>query len=372
MDTYWFTAWLRANRVTGEASLRRTLGRRGSLDSFINSAPPPRVSQRQEPSTLTELTAGKQLGPFILLLRLIDKDGANGLVRFETRMPGCREHFKDHAREAGIDQAFTNLSLLVKEVASSAEISSSEKKRDGHAHLDFRVDHPAFEHSEWGSVCSLKHRLPKGNAAIRKAIATEVLRKYLSELSADALAARRNQTALGSTIPFYKHLLATHPTPQAEDIAFELALPIASDISVESLIKLRKNEVECFERFQAALRRAIGERLKTASSPTASVLAREIKRDVIDPELRRIRDRLAASRTLAVRSTAAGLTLGAVAATVGLLTPLQTNPIGAGLTVGGAITMGAASLKKALDDHLTVRRDVALSDMYFLWKAHVH
>jgi hypothetical protein len=141
---------------------------------------------------------------------------------------------------------------------------------------------------------------------------------------------------------------------------------------VASLIKFRKTEGECFERFQSALRTAINERIKTASSPTAAVYAREIKRDVIDPELRRIRDRLASSRTLAVRSTATGLGLGAVAATVGLFTPLNANPIGAGLTVGGAITMGASSLKKAVDDHLAIRRDVSLSDMYFLWKAHQH
>jgi hypothetical protein len=191
-------------------------------------------------------------------------------------------------------------------------------------------------------------------------------------LSADALAARRARTALGTTIPFYKRLLATHRPPQIEDIAFELALPISPNISVASLIKFRKTEGECFERFQAALRTAISERIKTASSPTAAVYAREIKRDVIDPELRRIRDQASSFPHACSPSTATGLGLGAVAATVELFTPLNANPIGAGLTVGGAITMGASSLKKAVDDHLAIRRDVSLSDMYFLWKAHQH
>jgi hypothetical protein len=430
MDTYWFTAWLKTHRARDEASLQKALSRPRAIDSLLESSPPPVVPVRNEPPDSIELTGGKgidltgelgchhidclakevgglfrhawhyfdrivlpdqalfcimefkqhkdvkrliqRLSPFVLVLRLIEKGGGHRLIRFETRTPGCRQHFEEHARNAEIDQAFTNTASLVREVAGSANIFWSLGDEDGHAHLNFRLDHPAFEHSEWGSLCSLRNPLPEEETVIREAVATEVVQKYLAGLSADALAARRARTALGTTIPFYKRLLATHPSPQIEDIAFELALPISPNISVASLIKFRKTEGECFERFQAALRTAISERIKTASSPTAAVYAQEIKRDVIDPELRRIRDRLAASRTLAVRSTATGLGLGAVAATVGLFTPLNANPIGAGLTVGGAITMGASSLKKAVDDHLAIRRDVSLSDMYFLWKAHQH
>jgi hypothetical protein len=40
--------------------------------------------------------------------------------------------------------------------------------------------------------------------------------------------------------------------------------------------------------------------------------------------------------------------------------------------VGGAVTMGMSSVKKSIDDHLAVKREVALSDMYFLWQAHKH
>ena len=430
MDTYWFRTWLRTQRIKNEASLQKALSRSRTLDSLLESAPLPVISSRDEPSNSIELTGGKgidltgtlgchhidclakevdglfrhawhyfdrinlpdqalfsieefkrhknvkrliqRLIPFVLVLQLLEKSGGHQLIRFETRTPGCFQHFEGHAREAKINQAFTNTASLVREVVDSAIIFWGLADEDGHAHLKFRLSHPFFEHTEWGNLCSLHNPLPEEVAVIREAIATTVVQKYLAELSADALAARRARTALGTTIPFYKRLLATHPSPQVEDIAFELALPISPNISVASLIKLRKTEGECFERFQVALRTAISEHIKTASSSTAAAYAREIKRDIIDPELRRIRDSLAASRAYATRSTAAGIGLGTVAATVGLVTPLNTNRIGAGLAVAGAITLGASSIKKAVDDHLAVRRDVSLSDMYFLWKAHQH
>ncbi len=234
------------------------------------------------------------------------------------------------------------------------------------------MDHPGFEHSEWGSLCSLNTQIPEDEARIRQTISTAVVQKYLAEISADALAARRTQTALGSTIPFYKRLLATPRAAEVDAVAFNLALPVSPDISIEELVRLREAEKPSFERFQAALRNAISERIKTASSSSAAVLAREIQREVIDPELRRIRDLLAASREQTTKSAATGLGLGAAAVTVGLLTPLSANPIGTGLAVGGAVVIGLSSVRKAIDDHLTVRKDVSLSDMYFLWQAHQH
>jgi hypothetical protein len=46
--------------------------------------------------------------------------------------------------------------------------------------------------------------------------------------------------------------------------------------------------------------------------------------------------------------------------------------MGGRLAVAGAATLGMASLKNAKDDPLTARREVALSDMYFLWRAYKH
>src|SRR5262249_5537931 len=119
----------------------------------------------------------------------------------------------------------------------------------GHTHLGYQLDHPAFVHSEWGSLCSLQAPLPEEYEPIRIAIAGAVLRKYTSELCADALSARRSHTPLGATIPCYRRLFSTHRTAQIEDVAFELDLPIAKQMPVSLLIKLRKDEADAFERF---------------------------------------------------------------------------------------------------------------------------
>ena len=430
MQTYWFSAWLAKYRVTNKRTLEKALTRGAALDSLLSAAPRPTFSVRSEPSELIELTGGKgidltgELGcrhidclrkeveglfrhtwhyfdrivlpdqavfcvvdfkrhkdascllerllPFVSVLKLLDRVGAERLVRFESRLPSCLEHAEEHAREANIEQAFTNTRSLTKEIVNDATISWDHVERESHIHLDFRLDHPEFEHPEWGSLCSRSTPIPKRNAMIRQSIAVAVVARYLAALSADALAARRTHTVLGSTVPFYKRLLATHPSAEVDEVAFNLNLPISADISIEKLIKLREAEKPSFERFQAALRRAIGEHIKTVRSSSAAVLAREIQRDIIGPELRRIRDLLAASRSQTTKSAATGLGLGMAAATVGLLTPLSANSIGTGLVVGGAITMGLSSIKKAVDDDFVVRRDVSLSDMYFLWQAHRH
>ena len=424
MKHYWFAVWLREHRVVDETSLRRALGLPRTLDSLLEAAPSPTVHSREEPSDRVELTGGKgidltgELGcrhinclskeidalfrhawhyfdiirlpdqalycivefrshrnveslassllPFIQVLRLIEKAGGQELVRFDVRTPSCCHHLEDHARDAEIDHAFANTTSLVREIAASAKITRTERENDGHRHLEYRLDHPGFEHSEWGSLCEQNEHIPERDSLQRESIAMDVVRKYLAGLSADALAARRTRTPLGATIPLYRRLLATHPSQDIEDIAFELALPISPDIPIALLMKLRRTEGESFQRFRTALTTAISERVKNAGSDKATAFAREIKRDVIEPELRSIRDKLAASRKFAARSAATGVGLGVIAATVGLLSPLSAIPISV------AIGLGASALKKANDDLLLTEKEVSLSDMYFLWKAHQH
>ena len=427
---YWFSVWLKKYRVNNELTLNKALTRKPSLNALLSSAPPPTVSVRKEPSELVELTGGKgidltgelschhinclkeevnglfrhtwhyfdqitlpdqalyrvlefqdhkdvsllrkRLVPFVLVLEMIEKNGGQHLVRFESRTPGCLRHAKEHAREANIDQSFANTSSLITEIAKSAVVSWDEGKQDGHKHLNFQLVHPQFEHTEWESLCSRNAPIPKKETAIRRSIVNSVVQRYLAELCADALAARRTHTPLGSTIPFYKRLLATRPSAEMEAVAFDLGLPISPNISIKKLVKLRQVEGPSFQRFQTALRKAIGEYSKIAPSSSSAVLARQIKRDVIDPELRRIRDLLVATRVQTDKSAAIGVGLGIAAVTAGLLTPLSANPIGSGLVVGGALTTAASSIKKAYDDRFAIQRDVALSDMYFLWRTHRH
>src|SRR6266496_1203339 len=423
---YWFWDWMKENDVRDKHSLRRAIYKGTALDRLTALAPEPVIFERNSPPLESEITAGKgfdltgdlgchhidclskeidglfrhawhyfdkisipdqasfalsrfddhkkratlvdDLLPFVLVLRQIDGISGLDLIRFEVRNPPCRQHLGQHAREAGIDQGFANIDDLVDEIARTARIHWEDGTDSDHKHLDYRIDHPFFSHSEWGSICSKYDTLPEADSERAPAVARHVVHKYLAALSSDALASRRARTALGSSIPFYSKLLATHPSPHVESVAFEIPLPISENAPLDSLIKLRGENAEAFTRFQAALRSAITERLNTAGDANAETMGREIRRDVIDPELAKIRATISSSRFIAARAAGAGVAIGTILATVGLMTPLA-GSIGGALAVGGAVTIAAQALKKANDDELAALKEIRQSDLYFLFQA---
>jgi hypothetical protein len=427
MHSYWFTKWMDERKVRDEESLRAALSKPRGLDILLEAAPEARFRVRSEAPRDAELTGGKgidfsgrlgchnidclrkeidtlyrniwhyfdrvtvpdealysvttferekdveqlvhRLAPFVQALRYIRKTGGASLIEVEVRAPSCREHLSEHAEEAGIAQALPNVTALARKIASTADTSWHVVEHGDHRHVEFRLVHDAFEHTEWGSLCEQSDPVPPGEPGLRQAIAEDVVCRYLAELSADALAASRARAPLGAAIPFYRRLLAQPASPEVGDVAFELALPISTGLPTDVLLKVRRDEAPAFQRFQAAIKIAISERLTSATSANAAALAEEIRLDIIEPELRRIRDLLATATTMTNKSGLTGVALGATAATIGLL---YGGPMGAGLAVAGAATLGMASLKKAKDDLLAVRREVALSEMYFLWKAHKH
>ncbi|MGH8715047.1 MAG: hypothetical protein ACREYB_13680 [Casimicrobiaceae bacterium] len=430
--SYWFDDWMREHKLGSENRLRSYLLQPKGLASLQNAAPRPhlpKAAKRSEPTTITagkgiDLTGGlgcrhinclkkeidglfrhiwhyfdrvvlpdealanlvaleqrqdreafiERLIPFALAIRHLYRTGGDAIrdaVLFETRMPGCDEHFEQHAQEAGIDQAIANTFVLAREISSTADVRWTVNDASGHVHVDYQLQHSAFEHTEWGSLCSERIAIPVDEHGMRQSIGEAVVKRYLAQLSADALAARRSKTGLGSTIPFYRRLLAVQLAPMSNDVAFELALPIAEGVSTEHLMKIRQEEKVAFERFRQSIRTAIETRLRQGADGDSSSIANEIKRDIIEPELRSIKDRLSAATKMSNHSGLTGVVLGAASAMVGLLSPIAGAPIGTGLAVAGAVT-ALTALKKSKDDLLTARKEVSLSDMYFLWRAHRH
>jgi hypothetical protein len=426
MNEYWFRTWMTEQGVSDEESLKRVLAGRSGLNSLIKAAPEATFRTTESESSIAELTGGKgidltgelgchhpdciknevetlfrrtwhyfdlitlpdnalagvlkfkdhknvaflaqHLTPIVHSIALIDGAGATDLVRFEPRIPSCDKHAEQHAREAAIPQAFENSSHLAKEISESAEISWAVEDIDGHKHLRFQLDHEEFMHSEGGEICLKDGPKALTDLDIKRIGSETVVRRYLAALSSDALTARRTNTPLGATIPFYRRLLNPSAPNGPGDVSFNLKLPVSKDLPIRDLIKLRQSERLAFERFQFCIRKAIDERVRSSAGADAEKIAREIERDLINPELRRIRDLLTSSKKYSKKSGTIGLILGGAATTVGLLAPQALSSLGTGLTVGGTLA-GLASIKKAIDDHLSVRKDASLSNMYFLWKA---
>lgn len=422
MANYWFRQWMRRYRVRDAVSLSRALNNPRVRDHLITLAMEARKDQFQGPLNEYSIVAGKRLdlsthldcgelkcvqaeidilfrrawhyfdtiilpdralevvleytrgGLFHLLnqdllgpatvVRELERVGASDFVRYEARFDrdgAGRSNENDSAVDA-IDRLGEP---LIQAVLTESYSWWEQETIGDHKHINYNTWFHEANHPELGTICYRDRILPNDKSELRRDIARQIGFDYARALEFDLRTAQRLQTTLGATSPMYRLLLPTAASPDVNQVAFDLHLPYAADCDVKALMRFRREERESFERFQYALRSAIVAR--SSDQEANPRIAAEIRHDVIDPELRNIRDRLAAAKHLAVRTGTSGVLLGSVTAAIGLLTPLQALPFGPAFVAGGAITLGAASVNKALQDYWTSRRDVSLSNMYFLW-----
>lgn len=200
--------------------------------------------------------------------------------------------------------------------------------------------------------------------AVRHEVAYEV-KKLLAFLTADLYSAAQLERPIGASLPLHRRFLASsYAKKSADQVTFSLELPVLADVPIKTLIKIRADESEAFRRFRDALRAAAQDRLNASGVRDPSMIATEIRRDVIDPELRRIDARLrSVSRSLA-KKTVSGITVGALATTCGLLAG-----VAPGLAVLAGVTAMCGIAGTAASKNIEEREEVALSDFYFLWNA---
>ncbi len=135
-----------------------------------------------------------------------------------------------------------------------------------------------------------------------------------------------------------------------------------------TLLKMRGAEADLFSGFQTRLRAAIAEKSTNAKAKHAPQIADEIRRDMIEPELRKIRERMRASQRVLARKSAVGLTLvGSLVTTGGIIAGASPQT-----SVLGGVAAAVAATQAAASKHLEEKRDVALEDLYFIWTAAGH
>lgn len=300
----------------------------------------------------------------IEVLLYLRKIGAEDLLEFRQKPIACVTHWKLHAEEAGLSNIIDVAEALVPKLAKEASIDIHAEPK-GRAHFLFK--HPEFEIRYHGDI-KLSGVGKKLTEATRRAVVREVLRNYIPHLTGDVVAARTSGVPLGSTIWLHNELLvAESEVALPTNVAFNIELPILQGISVDTLLAVRSDEHESFQRFRDSLRLAIKQRIETAPSHRAKELSEQIRLDVIQPELRRIRDRLAAAERTLAKKTALGIVMGALVTTCGIFAGL---PVPASIAAG----CGAASTTEtgAVTKYLEEKQQASLSDMYFLWEAVKH
>jgi len=288
--------------------------------------------------------------------------GAEDLVVFHEKPPPCQVHLARHAAEAGLPTALDSDQTLLGELADAADVRLQRKQSEIH----YAFTHPQFEHTVWGEIegdgsSSLSDR------DLRRAVAKDVVQRYVAHLSSDAAIAHQATAPLGSIVWLHGRLLrqsASRITPA--EVVFNLDLPVLNKVPIDTLLKIRRDDGDAFERFRASLRKAVTERLREGSSDGGR-LAEDIRRDVIEPELVQVRQRLASAERALSRKALVGFGLGSIVTVCGLLAGVPA-PLAVTGGIGIVTTVAATAGLKDIDE----RRDVSLSDMYFLWKALRH
>lgn len=298
----------------------------------------------------------RELGQTMRLLLYLRAIGVEEMLIFRQKPPACELHSAEQLNKAGFADPMDLIPRLAERLCSEGEVRHIREHGD---HYHFVFDHPTFMHSAFDTV-TREHVAASGG--IKEAAARSVVEMYVSRVSSDILAARYLRSPFGSDLEYYRVVMnrfsesVTH-----ERVALELQLPVLDGVSPADLLALRSAEGESFERFRAALKKAISARLASDGSADAIAIARDIETDLLRPALMDIEQRLKAAQTVLVRKAAVGLTVGALATTCGLVLGVPTLAVAG---VGSAMTALQAEYK-----YIEERRDVELSDMYFLWRA---
>jgi hypothetical protein len=296
----------------------------------------------------------------IQLLLYLREIGAEKLLYFRQKPPACKLHWRERTQDAGMGEIADFTDREAERLQELAEIYLKPHEN----HFDYQFDHPDFEHSVWGAIDA---GVDAGNSRVEldRRVCAAVFQKYLVHLASDVRAANSLQSPLGCSVKYHNRLLSFLRRPSAvPDVAFALALPVLSGVPPSELLRLRSEEQDAFTRFRQALSQAITERIASQKANNGSAVASEVFRDLIEPALANIHDRLRRAQRALAKKAVISLSLGALATTCGLLSATSVL-VAAGF--GGVL--GALNAEHKFIDE---QKEVELSDLYFAWLARAH
>jgi hypothetical protein len=298
----------------------------------------------------------RHLPAYVRLLLYLREIGAEELLVFRQRRPPCQDHLKDHLREVGIEDAEAEAERAIPQLAKEAKL-----QLHGHNdHIHYAFSHPQFEHTVWGSIRS------DTDGDLSQAVARSVVRKYLASLASDLYTAKVLNSPLGSTVRFHTQLLATRTVAsEAGALAFQLELPVLNGVDPRTLLKIRNDERPTFDRFRRALTKALEDRLANISNTDTTNIVNEIRQDVLEPALGDIEMRLKAATGVLARKATASIGIAGLPTIFGLY---MATPLLVAVGLGAAVN----TLINATHKYFEEKRDVALSDMFFLWEVQQH
>jgi hypothetical protein len=296
----------------------------------------------------------QQFAPLLYLQEI----GANDFVEFRPKNP-CVEHWEDLARLEGLSALLDSRDQLISSLIGNARFSKRADSAD-----------PLYEMEclDAGVTITMIARGME-DQQVKVCLANRLFTEYMVDLVADVSAARECELPLGSAQAFVGRMLRMSRPTSIADVVFQLELPVIDGIPTAELMAIRRDESEYFLNFRNALRRAAQERLDVHPGDPSPSIANEIRLDIIEPELERIRLQLGTAERSLAKKGSAGIFLAALATTCGLL-----SGAAAPLAISAGVVAALGVVGPAASKHLDDQRQSSLSDMYFLWKAvgHAH
>lgn len=322
---------------------------------------PMRFIQMLESATAPE-TRKVVLESQLRLLLYLRSIGVDEHLIFRQKPPACQVHLEEHLQQTGLEHLVEASLPVIQELAQNGDLKSTELEtadqcKDHPYHLKYVFHHPVLEHTQWGTA-AYDPNIDQPNLAVARA----VFRRYASYMISDIRTSRIVRAPLAAYMGLHRDALSKMSSSLNESsVAFELGLPIISGIPIRELIKIREDEYLAFEKFRRALEVAMTEKISIASTgDSAADIAAELMLDLIVPSLNEIEHRLQKAQEVLAKKSALHIALGAATISVGALAAMPLLlPIG--IT---AALFSATHYAKYLDE----KRDIELSDMYFIWR----
>jgi hypothetical protein len=196
-------------------------------------------------------------------------------------------------------------------------------------------------------------------------LADEMVKRHRKSFLASTRAAQELGGAIGSTIWSHEWALTKAGKETTDNtVFFRMDFPSLQNVAVSDLISLRLEHRDSFIACRMALRKAVQD-LSASPGLDRNNLAAEIVRDVVEPEVARLNNKLEAARRVLTKKSAVALAIASVSTWCGV--QLGWGPA-ASLGVGALAALGTG-IKDAAFKYSEEKRDLEISDMSFLWKA---
>jgi hypothetical protein len=302
-----------------------------------------------------------RLLPHFETVLTVQELGAEALVEFLPRVPACFKHWRQHAREAGIEDIAKRETAILDQLIGATSIALKREVDD----VFCTIDNPDFSHTQWVHFPQEKVRGKTEHQIKRDALRT-VLRRFLVHLTADVNAARKYGGVFGSTIPMFQKLFANR-SETASNVAFELELPALDGLSTAQLIEVRLKYQDTFTRFRKRVTSFLEDCVRQGFTRPADIRAK-LKTDLIEGELEELKMNLKQAEESLKRKSTYALCLGSLVATIGVTTGIVTPPVAFGLAATVTATSLGPGVSRYVDDTVKLKSD----DLYFLLQAEAH